>query len=93
MKSPGANFPIPPIRFIPLFSARGVCVCVGGGGGGGVGGGGGGGVRRVTSYIWHSTDFSGFLCERPHFSDIQVYAHIFRLEIFRGCLSCWYYMN
>ena len=33
------------------------------------------------------------LCERPHFSDILVYAHIFRLEIFRGCLSSWYYMN
>ena len=29
----------------------------------------------------------------PHFSDILVYAHIFRSEIFRGCLSSWYYMN
>ena len=37
--------------------------------------------------------FSGFLCERPHFSDILVYAHIFRSDIFRGCLSSWYYMN
>ena len=42
-------------------------------------------------YEW--PDFSGFLCERPHFSDILVYAHIFRSEIFRGCLSSWYYMN
>ena len=42
-------------------------------------------------YEW--PDFSGFLCERPLFSDILVYAHIFRLEIFRGCLSSCYYMN
>ena len=42
-------------------------------------------------YEW--PDFSGFLWERPHFSDILVYAHIFRLEIFRGCLFSWYYMN
>ena len=42
-------------------------------------------------YEW--PDFSGFLCERPHFSDILVYAHIFRSEIFRGCLSSWYYKN
>ena len=35
-------------------------------------------------YEW--TDFSGFLCERPHFSDI----HIFRSESFRGCLFSWY---
>ena len=35
-------------------------------------------------YEW--PDFSGFLCERPHFSDILVYAHIFGSEIFRGCL-------
>ena len=42
-------------------------------------------------YEW--PNFSGFLCERPHFSDILVYAHIFRSEIFRGCLSSWYYMN
>ena len=42
-------------------------------------------------YEW--LDFSGFLCERPHFSDILVYAHIFHSEIFRGCLSSWYYMN
>ena len=42
-------------------------------------------------YEW--PDFSGFLCERPHFSDILVYAYIFRSEIFRGCLSSWYYMN
>ena len=42
-------------------------------------------------YEW--PDFSGFLCERFHFSDFLVYAHIFRSEIFRGCLSSWYYMN
>ena len=42
-------------------------------------------------YEW--SDFSWFLCERPHFSDILVYAHIFRSEIFRSCLSSWYYMN
>ena len=42
-------------------------------------------------YEW--PDFSEFLCERPHFSDILVYAHIFRSEIFRGCLSSWYYMH
>ena len=35
-------------------------------------------------YEW--TNFSGFLCERPHFSDI----HIFRSESFRGCLFSWY---
>ena len=35
--------------------------------------------------------FSGFLCERPHFSDILVYAHFFRSEIFRACLSSWYH--
>ena len=29
----------------------------------------------------------------PIFSDILVYAHVFRSEIFRGCLSSWYYMN
>ena len=43
--------------------------------------------------IYECPDFSGFLCERSHFSDILVYAHIFRSEIFRGCLSSWYYMN
>ena len=37
--------------------------------------------------------FLDSLCERPHFSDILVYAHIFRSEVFRGCLSSWYYMN
>ena len=37
--------------------------------------------------------FSGFLCEGPHFSDILVYAHISRSEIFRGCLFSWYSMN
>ena len=42
-------------------------------------------------YEW--PDFSGFLCERPHLSDILVYAHIFRSEIFRDCLSSWYNMN
>ena len=44
-------------------------------------------------YEW--PDFSGFLCERAHFSDIlvHVYAHVFRSEISRGCLSSWYYMN
>ena len=42
-------------------------------------------------YEW--PHFSGFLRERPHFSDILVFAHIFRSEIFRGCLSSWYYMN
>ena len=42
-------------------------------------------------YEW--PDFSGFLWERPHFSDILVYAHIFRSETFRGRLSSWYYMN
>ena len=42
-------------------------------------------------YEW--PNFSGFLCERPHFSNILVYAHIFRSEIFWGCLSSWYYMN
>ena len=41
-------------------------------------------------YEW--SDFSGFLCERLHFSDILVYAH-FRSKIFRGCLSSWYYIN
>ena len=30
--------------------------------------------------------FLDSLCERPHFSDILVYAHIFRSEIFRGCM-------
>ena len=29
----------------------------------------------------------------PIFSDILVYAHVFCSEIFRGCLSSWYYMN
>ena len=29
----------------------------------------------------------------PIFSDILVYAHMFRLEVFRGCLFSWYYMN
>ena len=42
-------------------------------------------------YEW--PDFSGFQCERAHFSDILVYAHVFRSEIFRGCLASWYYMN
>ena len=39
-----------------------------------------------TRSIWMAR-FSGFLCERPHFSDILVYAHIFRSEIFWGYLS------
>ena len=34
-------------------------------------------------YEW--PDFSGFLCERSHFSDILVYAYIFHSEIFQGC--------
>ena len=67
-----------------------------GGGGGGVGGGGGGGVERCQVYYWPPflnkkvyewPDFSGFLCERPHFSDIMVYAHILRSEIFRGGIT------
>ena len=41
-------------------------------------------------YEW--PDFSGFLCERPHFPNILVFSQIFRLEIFRGSLSCWYYI-
>ena len=45
------------------------------------------------STFMNMPEFSGFLCERPHFSDILVYAHIFRSGIFRGCLSSWYYMN
>ena len=42
-------------------------------------------------YGW--PDFSWFVCERPHFSDIPVYAYIFSSEIFRGCLFSWYSMN
>ena len=57
--------------------------------GGGVGVGVGEGEQKV--YEW--PDFSGFLCERPHFSDTLVYAHMFRSDIFRGCLLSWYYMN
>ena len=33
-------------------------------------------------YMNDIPDFSGFLCERPHFSDILVYAHIFLLRDF-----------
>ena len=36
---------------------------------------------------------SGFVCERPNFSDILVYAYIFRSEIFRRCLFSGYSMN
>ena len=43
--------------------------------------------------VYESSDFSGFLCERPPFSDILVYAHIFCSEIFRGCLFSWYLKN
>ena len=42
-------------------------------------------------YEW--PDFSGFLCERPYFSDILVYEHIFCSEILQGCLFSLYYMN
>ena len=42
-------------------------------------------------YEW--PNFSVFLCERPHFSDILVHAHIFRSEIFRSCLFSWYSKN
>ena len=68
---------------------------------GGGGGGGGGVTSYIwhstdvrAEYDWppffnkkymNGPIFSGFLCERPHFSDILVYAHIFRSEIFRGC--------
>ena len=37
--------------------------------------------------------FSWQVYERPHFSDIQVYAHIFRLEVFRGSLISRYSLN
>ena len=79
----------------------GVCVCVCGGGGGV--------TSYIwppfsaLPVIWLAPffqqnvcewpDFSGFLCERPHFSDILVYAHIFHAEIFRCCLFSWYSMN
>ena len=43
--------------------------------------------------VYALPDFSGLLCERPLFSDILVYSHIFRSEIFRGCLFSWYSMN
>ena len=46
-------------------SGGGGCVCGGGGGGGG-----GGAGRRVTSYIWHSTDMRA---EWPPFQRCQVY--------------------
>ena len=37
--------------------------------------------------------FSWFVCERPHFSNIPVYAYIFLSEIFRGCLFSLYSVN
>ena len=45
-----------------------------------------------TKSIWMA-QFFWIPYEGPIFSDILVYAHIFRSEIFRGCLSSWYYMN
>ena len=54
--------------------------------------GGGGGqwasgfffICQAQVYEW--PNFYGFLCERPHFSDILVYARIFRSEIFSRLL-------
>ena len=40
---------------------------------------------NITLYDW--PDFSLLVYERPHFSDIFVYAHIFPWGIFWGCLS------
>ena len=45
-----------------------------------------------TKSIWMAQFFLDSLWG-PHFSDILVYAHSFRSDIFRGCLSSWYYMN
>ena len=33
--------------------------------------------------------FSGFVCERPHFSDIPVYAYIFSIRDFFRLLVHW----
>ena len=47
--------------------------------------------------IWMARFFWIPMWKAPFFSDILVYAHIFRSEIFRGCfegcLSSWYYIN
>ena len=45
-----------------------------------------------TKSIWMARFFWIPMWKVP-FSDILVYAHIFRSEIFRGCLFSWYYMN
>ena len=43
--------------------------------------------------VYDCSDFSEFVCERPHFSDIPVYGYIFWSEIFLGCLFSGYSMT
>ena len=50
------------------------------------------GPQFSTKSIWMARFFRIPMWKAPFF-DILVYAHIFRSEIFRDCLSSWYYMN
>ena len=43
-----------------------------------------------TKSIYEWPYFSRLVYERSHFSDIPLYVHIFRWEIFRGRLFSWY---